>query len=283
MQCLWGREVTKISRSCVAGLMGLLMLSFDAFVVCFADAQDLHHHRYQFQRRTNAAGQVDREEGIKPLEIAGETLTLVAAHLTTSDVLSTTQGDRYRLGFYLREDEPRVTIKARDYHKFPNGYHYWMLPTQTQYARGFQGFTWDAALTRDLGIQLDDFGAVASIGGYGYHFVAPVLLHTAPLSPRIRVQGCRFIFVPNETMTIAYSLAPKGQSRQALLQRSAEKWYKDARQPVTWDGKDRQGRPASEGLYVLNLTATVTPAGRPPEKIPYDVEFYYKPEITFPQ
>ena len=283
MRCLWSREITKCSRSCVTGLAMLLMLPWVAPLVCAALAQDFHHPRYRFQKRTNATGQVDREEGLKPLEIAGETLTLVAAHLITSDLPGTAQGDRYRLGFYLREDEPRVTIKARDYNKFPHGYHYWMLPTRTQYARGFREFTWDATVLRGLGMHLEDFGAVAFIGGYGYPVVAPLLLHAAPWPSRIRVQGCRFIFVPNATMTVTYRLAPKGPSRQVLLQQSAETWYKDTRQPVTWHGKDRQGRSVSEGFYVLKLTATVTPSGRPPETIPYDIEFYYKPAITLPR
>jgi hypothetical protein len=281
VQCLWDREVAKMSHSWVAVLMVLLLFPFASPNVCVVFAQDLHHPRYQFQKRTNAAGQIDREEGVKPLEIAGETLTLVAAHFTTSDLLGTTQGDRYRLGFYLREDEPRITIKARDYNKFPNGYHYWMLPARMQYARGFQEFTWDASVIRGLGMQLEDFGAVASIGGAGYFVVAPVLLHVAPFPSRIRVQGCRFIFVPNETMTVTYRLAPREPSRPPVLQPSPATWYKDTRHAITWDGKDRQGRPAAEGFYVLNLTATVTPAGSPPEKIPFDVEFYYQPEITF--
>jgi hypothetical protein len=259
--------------------MLLFMLSFDSPVGCVADAQNLQHRRYQLQDRRNARGQVDRQEGITPLEIAGETLTLVAAHLTTAELPSTGQGDTYRLGFYLREDEPHVNIKARDYNKFPGRYHYWMLPTQTQYSRGFQEFTWDASLTRDLGMQPEDFGAIAWLGGHGYPVVAPVLLHTAPFPSRIRVQGCRFIFVPNETMTVAYSLAPQGRQTPVFLQQEAVRWYKDARQPVIWNGQDDKNRPAPEGLYVLKLTATVTPPGRPAVKIPYDVEFYYKPEI----
>jgi len=232
------------------------------------------------QERRNPAGQVDRREVIRPLEIAGETLTLVAAHLTTSDLSGAAKGDIYRLGFYLREAEPRVNIKARDYHTFQGKFHYWRLPTRTQFAHGFQEFTWDGSLMRDLGLRFEDFGAVASIGAYGYPVVAPVLLHTAPFPSRIRVQGCRFIFVPNETMTVAYSLAPQGQPAPVFLQQDAEKWSKDVRQSVIWNGRDRQGHPVPEGLYVLKLTATVTPSGRPPEKIPYDVEFYYKPEIS---
>ena len=279
-QCLWGVEATKICSALVAGLLLVFILTFDSPMVCSAFAQDWQHPRYRLQERRNPAGQVDRREGIQPLEIAGETLTLVAAHLSTSDLSGASQGDIYRLGFYLREAEPSVNIKARDYKKFPYGYHYWMLPTRTQFTRGFQEFTWDASLIRDLGMQLEDFGAIAWLGGYGYPVVAPVLLHTAPFPSRIQVQGCRFIFVPNETMTVVYSLAPRGHHTPVLLQQDAEKWHKDSRQPVTWNGRDRQGHLVSEGLYVLKLTATVTPPGRPPEKIPYDVEFYYKPEIS---
>lgn len=270
-----------MSRSRSTGLT-VLFLCLVFLIVYGVNAQDLHHPRNQFQKRLNAAGQVDREEGLKPLEIAGETLTLVAVHLTPADLSGSAQGDFYRLGFYLRQDEARVTIKVRDYNKFPNGYHYWMQPLKTQYARGFQEFTWDTTVLRGLSMQLKDFGAVVSIGGYGYRFVAPVLLHTAPFPSRIRVQGCRFLFVPNETMDVTYSLTPKGQSVPVLRQSSQEKWSKDGRESVTWNGKNHQGHPAPEGLYVLNLRATVThPSGRAPETISYEAEFYYTPEITF--
>jgi hypothetical protein len=226
---------------------------------------------------------VDRQEGIKPLEIAGETLALVAVFLNVPELQAAQAGETYRLGFYLQEAEPRVSIKARDYNAFPGKYHYWMFPTRTQYAPGFQEFTWDAALAHELGIHLGDFGAVAELGGYEYRVVTPLLLHTAPLPARLRAQGCHFIFIPNETITVTYHLAPKSEKAPVFLSKAAETWQRGVKQLIAWNGQDRQSRPAPEGWYVLELTAAFTLPGKPGALIPYNVVFYYKPELSSQQ
>ncbi len=50
---------------------------------------------------------------------------------------------------------------------------------------------------------------------------------------------------------------------------------------ILWDGRERNGRLASEGHYVLTLTARIFYSGRPVDRIPYDYEFFYKPEIIY--
>src|SRR4030095_15166441 len=126
-----------------------------------------------------------------------------------------------------------------------------MLPKRMQYGRGFQEFTWDGELTRALGLRLDDFGAVAEVGGYGYPVVAPLLLRKASFPARIPVQGCSFIYIPNETMTVDYHLRRKGGQAPVLLQNTAETWHENTKQSIVWNGQDRQGRPAPEGWYIL--------------------------------
>jgi hypothetical protein len=246
-----------------------------------AFALDLRNPRYQLQKRRNAQGQVDRKEGIEPVKYAGERVDLVSAVLNVPELATRQTGETYRLGFFLPQAERRVYIEVRDYDRFKReNFHYWMLPTQRQYERGFREFAWDASLAQELGIYLPDVGAVAWVGGYGYYVVAPLLLQAASFPPRIHAQGCRFVFLPNATMTVDYHVAPKSAPSPVVLQSTGERWEKDHKQIITWRGQDAHGRPAPAGHYVLKVTAKVVPVrGRPQRTIPFDVAFYYQSDI----
>lgn len=243
-------------------------------------ALELQHPKFQLQERKNSGGQVDRSEGIKSVEIAGEKLALVSVFLNAPDLQREKPGDTYRLGFFLRDAENRVNLQVRDYNSFNGKYHYWMLPTRKKYDHGFREFAWDAALPQELGIRLEDLGAVALLGGYGHPVIAPLLLHGVPFPSQMQVKGCRFIFIPNETMTMEYRLSPKSEESRVFLESTAEKWSKDQKRTISWGGQDHTGEPAPEGSYILKLTAKISSSGRPVERIPYDYEFYYKPEIA---
>jgi hypothetical protein len=266
--------------STIAGLLLFLLLPLFPSENFSTFAQAPQHPKYRLQERKNPQGQVDRLEGIKPVEIAGERLDLVAVLLNTPYVPGEQPGQIYRLGLFLPETESRVSIEVRDYNVFHGQYHYWMLPTRKQYNRGFQEFAWDATLARELNIRLEDLGAVAWVGGYGYHVVAPMLLHTAPFPPQMPVQGCRFLFIPSETMTVAYRLYSKNEQSRIFLESTAEKWHKDEKQTISWKGQNLQGDPAPEGQYVLELTAEIASPGRSGIRIPYDYVFYYKPDMV---
>lgn len=240
-------------------------------------AQDLGNPKYHFQQRSGP----DREEGIKPLERSGAYLDLVSVLLDAPGASPGVPGDTYRIGFFLEAAERAIRIRVRDYDRFTTEkYHYWMIPLQTAFDRGFQVFAWNPSLARDLGIGLEGLGAVASVGGYGYPVVAPLLLQEAPFPARIRARGVRFVFVPNETMTVEYRLHPKGHPSRILLRSAGEKWPKDYRSAVSWLGRDLKGQPAGEGHYVLALTATVKTLQGFEEKIPLDYTFHYKPELA---
>ena len=110
--------------------------------------------------------------------------------------------------------------------------------------------------------------------------VAPLLLHTSPFPARIPVQGCRFIFMPNTTMTVDYRLYPREQETRLVKQGRALQWSRHRPKSVVWDGQDLQGRPMPEGVYVLKVIATFIPVpGSPEQKLPFDVAFYYMPVI----
>ena len=110
--------------------------------------------------------------------------------------------------------------------------------------------------------------------------VAPLLLHTNAFPPEIPVQGCRFIFMSNTTMTVEYRIYPKEQETRLVKQGRALKWNRNRSELVVWDGKDLQGRLLPEGVYVLKVMATFIPVpGSPEQKLPFDVAFYYMPVI----
>ena len=155
---------------------------------------------------------------------------------------------------------------------------YSMLPLRTQYARGFHNFAWDAALARELDIGLEDLGAMARLRGRS--MVAPLVLHTNTFPAQIPVQRCRFIFIPNTTMTVEYRIHPREQETRLVKQGRALEWKRYRLESVVWDGKDLQGRPMPEGVYVLKGTATFIPVpGSPEQKLTFYEEFYYAPVL----
>lgn len=97
-----------------------------------------------------------------------------------------------------------------------------MIPAQTVFDSGFREFAWDAGLARELGIRPENLDAVTELGGHGYPVVVPLLLGAARFPPTVRAQGVRFVFVPNETMTVDYRLYPKGTPSQVLLRSTGE-------------------------------------------------------------
>jgi hypothetical protein len=268
-----------VSRRRASGFAALLAVSA-SFLPCPgsepAFAQDLGNPKYRLQSRPGP----DREEGIKPLERSGAYLDLVGAFLETPAVPGRDGPQEFRLGFYLPERERNVRIEVRDYDRFQREkYHYWMVPAQTVFDGGFQQFAWDASVARELGIRLDDLGAVVLVGGHGERVVAPLLLATAPFPASIRAQGVRFVFVPNETMTVEYTVHPKGTPSVVLLRRTGEQWTKGQRMPVRWPGLGPDRQPANEGPYVLRLTVIVTTPQGFTDPFPFDHTFHYRPVV----
>ena len=114
----------------------------------------------------------------------------------------------------------------------------------------------------------------------GHSMVAPLVLHTNTFPAQIPVQGCRFIFIPNTTMTVEYRIHPREQETRLVKQGRALEWKRYRLESVVWDGKDLQGRPMPEGVYVLKGTATFIPVpGSPEQKLTFYEEFYYTPVL----
>jgi hypothetical protein len=245
-------------------------------------ALDLRNPKYQFQERTNRQGHVDRQEGIRPLQIAGEKLFLVAAFLNTKDLGGRSATQNYRIGFFMPKAQEHVDIEVRDFNNFAREkYHYWMIPTEKSFERGFQEFSWDMEMARELGLKPEELGAVARVRGQGFPMLSPVVLTDVPFPPSVHFAGCRFIFVPNQTIDVEYRLYPKEDRSRLVLESTLETWNKDEKNVIYWRGRDQSGQSAPEGMYVLELTMKVSPLpGRPKEKIPRDYVFYYKPEIS---
>ena len=88
------------------------------------------------------------------------------------------------------------------------------------------------------------------------------------------------MFVPNETMTVDYSVYQRDTPSRVLLQRSGEQWPKGRRSPVRWPALGPGGLPAGEGAYVLALTATHTTSRGFTERIPLDYTFHYRPDVV---
>jgi hypothetical protein len=272
-RCKLGLDWPTIVVSC------LLCLALVSLAGLPTLAQDLQYPKYRLQERSSP----DRWEGLESLKISGEKIDLVAVLLTPATEAAGKGPDgSYHLGWYLPQAEPQMHIEVRDYRRFPNQYHYWMLPKPQQYTDGFQRLAWDATILKELRISLQDIGAVARVGGayYSYPVVVPLLLSATPLSPPIRLQGCRFVFLPSETMTVDYRLYPKGNEGRVLFQGSTQQWDKEHKQTIAWRGQDLQGKPVSAGWYGLTVTATIAGPGKPQEP-PLSLEwiFYYTPEI----
>jgi hypothetical protein len=273
----------RTGRALLFTCLSVLLLSSFLLIseISIAWRLNLSDPKYRLQKRTNATGQEDRQEGIEPVSIAGERLELIGAFFDVPALQMGAASATYRLGFYLKEAENQVDIEVRDYEVFRRmNFIYWMLPLQTQYTRGFHHFAWEAALARELGIGVQDLGAIARIRNLGRPMVAPLLLHTNTFPAQMQVQGCRFLFMPNTTMTVEYRIHPRDQETRLVKQGSALQWHRHRLALVVWDGKDRQGRPMPEGEYVLKITATYIPVpGSPEEPLPVDVAFYYTPVI----
>jgi hypothetical protein len=261
----------------VAGVLGLIV----CLVPIPTFALDWQHPKYRLVERRNAAGDVDRQEGIEPVKISGgERLYLIGAFLHVPALQTRQEGNTYRLGFYLQKAEPRVSIKVRDYEVFrERNFIYWMLPVRTRYPDGFGEFPWETTLTQELGIGLQDLQAVAWLRGRGRRpTVAPLLLHIGEFPAQMQTQGCRFVFIPSTAMTVDYRVYPKGRRTQVMKKGLSVPWKRLA--TVEWDGKDDQKQPAPAGTYILEVEATYTPApGKAKKKIPFDVAFYYTPVI----
>ena len=244
-----------------------------------AFALDVGHPKYRLQDRSNDQGEVDRKEGMQPLEIAGERLDLVSAFLLAPGLAGGSPGKQFRLGFFLPQAESRVKLQVRDYNAFKQ-YYYWMLPARTAYDSGFQQFAWNKALAEAVGLGLEQLGAVAWVRGHGYPVVMPLLLQASDFPAQIRVRGCKFVFVPNVTMEVAYRLFPKVQESLVLLERASETWNKGLKGEIVWDGQTPQRVAAPKGWYVLEIKTRIQYPGRPAVRIPFDYEFYYQPMIV---
>ena len=255
-------------------LFCVALISFLLPSINIAAAFDIDHPKYRLQKRRNVNGQWDREEGIEPIKIAGEKLSLVSVVFEIPNMNQYIKPrDRYRVGFYLERSEYRVKLVVRDYNLFDEKYHYWVIPLQMRYGSGFCEFSWDASLPKEMNIGIKDLGALTSIGGYGHYVIAPALLYTGYLPSRITVKGLRFIFISNETMTVDYRLYPKRKESRTLLVGKSEDWPKDQKSVIVWNGRDHRNKPARGKRYVLSLTASTT--GDSKDRIFYDYEFYY--------
>lgn len=235
--------------------------------------------QFALQPRRNSEGQVDRLEGLEPLQVVGERIALVSALLLADTVPAVPSPVTHRLTFSLDKAE-EVRLKVRAYSVLQDYYLYWMLPDKRRYGRGRNEFVWNAQLTRDVGLKTDDLGAIAHLTGYSHPVVVPVLFHAMPtLPPNIRAAACQFVFVPTETLTVEYRIYPRGKRSLSYLTARAVGWPKDLQASIRWDTTDGHGQLASDGAYVLSLTATPALVGRTIEPLTLEYEFRFKRDV----
>ena len=268
---------SKISNGLTMFVLGIATLAF-LNVPTFGEG--IYSLKYRLKDRRGPTGEVDRREGIESVKIAGEKLYLFSVLFNTKANQSEESSELYRLGFFLPRDESRVNIQIRDYNSFKGDAHYWMFPKQKRYQNGFHMFLWSAQISKELGIHLNHLGARADIRGHDHLIVAPLILQATPLPPRIVIQGCRFIFLPNETMDVEYTLFTKDNEHDPVMANVIEKWHKDQKSIIDWRGRNSASQLSEDGWYILRINAYTTPLGKPTERIPYDYEFYYKSEIN---
>lgn len=239
-------------------------------------AQNLQAAKYQYQQRQNP----NRWEGVKPQEVAGEKVELLAVLLDAPALSMKGRGNAYQFGFVLPASHRNVHLKVRTYHTLRGGYHYWMEPINTTYPAGLHALTWDITLARELGLDIQDFGAQVYLGEGGHLVWMPLLLHISALPPQIKAQGCRFVLLPNATMTVGYRIVSKENPSQVWMAQSNERWDKDMKSTIYWDGQDAQKRPAPQGSYLLQLNGQLTAAGSFGKDLADTYEFYYQREIS---
>jgi hypothetical protein len=122
---------------------------------------------------------------------------------------------------------------------------YRMEPASKQFDAGLQQFTWPRAIIGQLGINPDYLHAKVKAGG---NFV-PVLLTWAG-SPAAS-SGYAFVFESGAGIDAICSIIPDGGSEPI----AAFECYEEIGGEVTvkWDGNDKAGRPAANGLYRLTI------------------------------
>lgn len=122
---------------------------------------------------------------------------------------------------------------------------YKMKPASKQFDVGLQKFTWPRAIIGRLGIDPDYLYAMVKARG---NFV-PVLLTTggSPASS----SGYAFVFESGAGIDADCSIIPDGGSEPI----AAFECYEENGGEVTvkWDGNDKAGRPAANGLYRLTI------------------------------
>jgi len=149
-----------------------------------SEASVLKSKYYEYQKRGTRV--TERYEGIKYQQIAGERLELLSM---VADYRQERPNNvkTFSLGFYLAEDAD-VNITVREYHK-----DYVMKPKRSRWEKGFNFFSWDIELAKDLSIELYDLEVTAIRKTVNRGDLVPVVLFYSLedlpkefLSPRYR-------------------------------------------------------------------------------------------------
>ena len=166
------------------------------------------------------------------------------------------------MGFFLNESKSNVNVTVAERRQW----RYFMTPFRTEYQAGFNEFSWDASIVRDLEIDLRSLDATVEVKR-NPNIIAPVIIYYDPLPKRLKLRAYRFVFVPNSDGDVSYRIENGAEIDQGTLKGQL------ADQPtfVTWECGD-----AGEGWYKLRMTFST-------QDLHTDYEFYHKPVLDIPE
>jgi hypothetical protein len=122
---------------------------------------------------------------------------------------------------------------------------YRMEPASKRFDAGLQQFTWPRAVIERLGLNPDSLHAKVKAGGN----LVPGLL-TMGGSPA-EASGYAFVFESGAGIDADCNIIPDGGSEPIAAFECYEEYGGEV--TVEWDGNDKAGRPAANGLYRLTI------------------------------
>ncbi len=259
----------------------IIALTSMSIISSFVSAQP---HQLEYRERYNPL----REEGLEGTPTAQGNLKLLSAILFWQGALPEDRSENLiALWFYLQAPST-ISITVSEYErtirKFP-GYNYAMRPSEKGYnPKNFPDpqFEWDARGVVDvIGLSIDDLYALAEIEkvrGEDISQIAPILIYRNPTMCLGEVENYRFVFVASNKADLVYKFIRIDDDTAIIYEDELSDRMPNRPIIIDWDGKDKDGQIAPEGMYQLKIDATFELGDRI-LSLPYYYNFYHKSSI----
>jgi hypothetical protein len=185
----------------------------------------------------------DRWEGVGVRQVSGASFDLLGVEIPAAGKPAA-GGDPIRLWFWLPAAET-LTIEVWE----PRT-NYWMVPDARPYAGGLQSYDWPrGAVLAPLGLDLASLRPKVRNRDETLYF--PALLAAGPRPQR--GEGYAFVFRSGAGIDALATLSSDTGGKLTPVRRLRFSEDLGGILRLTWDGRDEQGRPVPDGVYVLRL------------------------------